>query len=213
MFFSPKGYYTVREKRRREEKRREEKRREEKRREEKRREEKRTHNQKKKKQTIALKSIKEFRAVRKIHVPEDVLKAFGDSVFPADCAQFWTRQHEKHRHTGESPANGHEDDEGISCEKCLTGGTVQTGQEKAQGDPSHVYKHLKGERKEDRARLFPVVPSDRTKGNRHKSKHRSFILNIRKQFCHCEGDQALAQATQEGCGASILGDIQKAVGT
>jgi len=46
----------------------------------------------------------------------------------------------------------------------------------------NAYKRLKGGCQEDRAKLFSVVPSDKTRCNVHKLKHRKFHLMMRKNF-------------------------------
>jgi len=41
---------------------------------------------------------------------------------------------------------------------------------------------LKGGCQEEAARIFLVVPINKTTGNRHKQKHRKMQLNMRKNF-------------------------------
>jgi len=49
-----------------------------------------------------------------------------------------------------------------------------------RGDLINTYKYLKGGCQKDEARLLSVVPSNRTRGNGHKLKHRKFQLNMKK---------------------------------
>jgi len=51
-----------------------------------------------------------------------------------------------------------------------------------QRDLRNANQYLQGGCQEDGARLFSVVPSDRTRGNGHKLKQRKFQLKMRKNF-------------------------------
>ena len=93
--------------------------------------------------------------------------------------QFWAPQCEKDR---DILSKGQKDDEGTGTSdirgEAERAGTVQPGEEKAQGNLINVHKYLIGGRernKEDRAKLL-VAPIEKTRSNRHKLKYR----NIRK---------------------------------
>lgn len=58
---------------------------------------------------------------------------------------------------------------------------------------SSAYKHLKGGCQEDGARLFPVVPSDGTRSNRHKLNTNVTSTCEEEELLYIEGGPTLEQ--------------------
>jgi len=122
---------------------------------------------------------------------------------------------ERHGHTGESPAKGYRGDQGTGASvtqgEAERAGTVQPGEEKAQGDLINADKYLKGGCEENGARLLPMVPSDRTRGSGHRLKRGRFPFNMRKHLFI----QRMAKHQHRlprVCGVNAFGDTQKPPG-
>lgn len=83
---------------------------------------------------------------------------------------------------------------------------MQPGEEKAQGNLVNVHKYLVGGKEEREARLFSVIPRDKTRDYGFEMKHRRPLSEHEETLFYGDRDQDLTQVAQRNCRASILKD-------